>query len=439
MFQPELKELNNGLTVIKVPMQSLRSVTALALIKAGSRFEQEHQYGAAHLLEHLAFKGTQKHPNQLQLAIKLDSVGASSNAFTSKEYTGYYVTAASQHTPLSLEVIKELIFAPLLREEDVAKEKQVVLEEIKMHQDAPDDYIVREFDRLVYQGSGLEHPISGSAESVMSLGRDDLQQFLNTWYGLGNMVLILAGDADYLESRECDQKIKQVFSRQPEEREDHYQEKFKKYLTNNPYGSERLLVKQRQTAQAHFSLGWPSLKRDDPQRYVLSVLSTVLGGNRSSRLFHVIREELGLAYYIFSDVDLYTDGGMLGAKAGVNVERVVEGIEAAIAEFYKIAQGEDPIEDKELAKAKNYLTGKIILSLESSQSVAQYFGLRQLLLNRVEDPDDVIAKVQAVTREEVHTLAGKLFDPKKLRLGVIGPFEEEDRFQKLIQSQITQS
>lgn len=437
MFQPQFSQLETGLTVIKIPMQSLRSVTALSLIKTGSRYEEASQFGTAHFLEHLVFKGTRSYPSQLELAIKLDSVGASSNAFTSKEYTGFYVTAASRHTALGLEIIKELIFAPLLKEEDIAREKPVILEEIKMHQDAPDEFIAQEFERLVYQGSGLEHPISGSEQSVRAVSHTQLQKFLNKWYGLGNMVLILAGDADYLNSRQPDQDIQQIFGLQPEEREDNYQQQLQKYLTDRPYGKSRLLVKQRDTAQAHFSLGWPALKRDDPQRYVLSVLSTVLGGNRSSRLFHEIREQMSLAYYIYSDVDQYTDGGVLGAKAGVNVERVVEAVQAVTAEFYKIARGESPVERQELAKAKNYLTGRVVLSLESSQAVAQYYGLRQLLLDRVEDPDDVIEKIQAVTAKEVQALASRLLKPDKLRLAVIGPFKDEKKFEEVLEKGVS--
>ncbi len=432
MFQPHLNQLDSGLTIIKIPMQSLRSVTVLGLLKTGSRFEDKNQYGMAHFLEHLVFKGTRQYSTQLELAVKLDSVGASSNAFTSKEYTGFYVTAASRHTALALEVIKELIFAPLLREKDIEREKPVILEEIKMHQDAPDEFIAQEFERMVYQGSGLEHPISGSERSVTAANQAQLQHFLNKWYGLENMVLILAGDAECLSTVETDQSIQQIFNRQPAEREGNHQQKLKNYLTDQPYGSQRLLIKHRDTAQAHFALGWPALKRDDPQRYVLSVLSTVLGGNRSSRLFHSIREKMSLAYYIYSDVDQYTDGGILGAKAGVNIERAAEAVQAVAAEFYKIGSAKIPVEEKELAKARNYLTGRVVLSLESSQAVAQYYGLRRLLLDRIEDPDEVIEKIQAVTVEEVQDLASRLLKPEKLRVALIGPFEDKQEFEELL-------
>jgi predicted Zn-dependent peptidase len=433
MFNSQLARLQNGLTVVKVPMESVKSITCLAFVGTGSRFEQEHQQGAAHLLEHLVFRGTKQFPDRRQLAIQLDSVGANSNAFTGKEYTGYFVTAASRHLKLGLKVVKDLIFAPLLRPQDLAQEKQVVLEEIKMYQDAPDDCVAQEFEGMTYAKSGLAHPILGSPQTVAAISSQELKQFLNQWYGLGNMVLVLAGDAELLQSSDCDQLIQQTFKQQPEEREDNYQQKRQQFFKDNPFSQQRLRIIKRPTAQTHFVLGWPALKRNDPQRYVLSVLSTVIGGNRSSRLHQTVREDLGLAYYIYSDVDQYHDAGLLGVSAGVNTERIEEALEVTLQEYYQIAAGELPVKKEELSKAKDYLTGTFTLSLENSLSVARYYGLGYLLRDEFDDPAALIEKIQAVTLDQVHALAQKLLKPEQLRLAVIGPFKDQQKFEHFVQ------
>jgi predicted Zn-dependent peptidase len=194
-----------------------------------------------------------------------------------------------------------------------------------------------------------------------------------------------------------------------------------------------LRVINRSTAQAHFVLGWPALKRNDPQRYVLSVLSTVIGGNRSSRLHQSVREDLGLAYYVYSDVDQYHDAGLLGVSAGVNIERVEKALEVTLQEHYQLAIGKNPITKEELSKAKDYLTGEFILSLENSLSVARYYGLDYLLLDEFDEPETVIEKIQVVTLDQVHALAQKLLKPEQLRLAVIGPFNDQQKFEHFVQ------
>jgi predicted Zn-dependent peptidase len=426
MFNPQTKILQNGLEVITIPLPALKSASALLVVNTGSRFENKSQFGAAHLLEHLVFKGTRAFPTSLELSIALDSVGAISNAFTSKESTGYYVTAASKHLPHSLKILKELIFYPLLREEDVEAEKLVVAEEIRMHHDAPDDFIADEFEQMVYQGSGLGHPISGDLKSVASLSAEKLKSFLNDWYGLENMVLVIAGDAEALSRADFFKEVEAIFDSQPEGRISHYgggaghhQQKRATFLSDNPISGRKLLRHERATEQAHLVLGWPALKRDDPQRYALMVLSTVLGGNRSSRLFDVVREQAGLAYYVYSDVDQYHDGGVFGASAGVNSERVEEAIEVIVAEFNKIADGTQPVTVEELKRAKDYLIGKIFLSLEHSYSVAQQYGLSKTLLGRIEDPDDIIAGIKKVSLKHLQKLAKQIIKKDEARVAVV--------------------
>jgi predicted Zn-dependent peptidase len=472
MFQPQVNQLTTGLKMIRIPMPALKSVTCLVVVNVGSRYEQEQQQGLSHLIEHLVFKGTEKFPSSLQLATTIDSIGANCNAFTSKEYTGFYVTAAADQVELGLTMLQQLLLKPLLKPSALEQEKKVVLEELHMIHDSPSRYISDLFEQLVYQGSGLAHQIVGSESSLQQLSRQQVQGFMHAWYGLGNMTLVLAGDTNTVLAEELLPKVEAIFSQAPSQRQNHGKKELKSYfhdwslpgekglfgqqskesarqklqeparqkleVTEQEPGqsepqSQRLSVEYRQTAQAHFVLGWPTFKRLDPRRYALSVLSTVIGGNRSSRLFHEVRERLGLAYYIWSDVDQYHDIGILGAEGGVNADQVGAGIEATIGQFWQLAQGEKPAQPQEVQQAKDYLVGKTVLSLEDSLSVAKYFALKDVLLNKLEDPDQVLKRIQAVTTEQVNQLAAELVRANQLRLAVIGPFKDQDRFVKIME------
>jgi predicted Zn-dependent peptidase len=432
MFTPAIDQLKSGLKVIKVPMSSLKSVTCMAVVNAGSRYEQPNQQGMAHFLEHLVFKGTKQFPDRLELARKLDSVGADSNAFTSKEYTGYYVTTASDYLAIGLQVIKELLFAPLLKPSDVQHEKKVVIEEIKMVEDTPNHHIANLFEKTTYQGTGLAHDISGPPETVQNFEADQLREFLNSWYGLSNMSLVIAGDAQVVSSRATSQLVQEVFAHTPEERVNHQRKDLQNYFADQVMSNQQLTIEPKETAQAHFVLGWPALERGHPQRYVLSVLSTILGGNRSSRLFNEIREKRGLAYYIWADIDQYHDVGLIGAQGGLNSNKVSEGIEATIDQFWSIARGKSKVSPAEVKEAKDYLTGRMLLGLEDSQSVAKYYGLKDILLDKIEDPDQIVGRIQAVTTDQVNQLAGQLIQPGELRLAIIGDLKGHQKIKDLV-------
>ncbi len=424
MDQYQTRVLDNDLQVITVPLPALRSITALLVVNTGSRYEQPDFYGAAHLLEHVVFKGTEHYPSSLELSIALDSLGAVSNAFTGKESTGYYVTAASRHIQTSLRILKELMFYPLLQPADIEQEKKVVVEEIKMHRDSPGDFIADEFEQMVFKGTGLEHPISGYLSNVRQLNQAKLKSFLDNWYGLDNMVLVLAGDADCLTAKSFMTEVQNIFQDQPEGRADGHAKQRSRFLTDNPISSRKKLVKHRDTQQTHLVLGWPALNRNDPQRYVLKVLATVLGGNRSSRLFDVVREQAGLAYYIYSDVDQYHDGGILGARAGINIRRTEEGIETIIQEFVDLAKGGKPVTPEELERAQQSIVGKILLSLEHSRLVAQQYGLSQILRSQIETPQEIMQGIEQVTLNQVQALAQQLIKPKEVRVALVKADED---------------
>ncbi len=408
-------------------MPGLHSVTSLMLVNSGSRYELKHEFGAAHFLEHLVAKGTAKYPDQLSLTTALDRVGADFNAFTSKEYTGFFVNLASQHFSLSLEVLQQLLLYPKLDPMDLEGEKSVILEEIKLHHDQPLQQLAQLFEQMVFQGSGLSHDISGTNETVNKMQPQTLTDFLNYWYGLSNMTLVLAGDAKLLKAQQTLELVKTFFSQQPVSRKNHQRIKLDQFLQAQPFGQERLIIEQRPIQQASFILGWPAIKRADPRRYALSLLSVVLGGNMSSRLFDQLRTKKGLCYFVNTSVDQYHDGGVFTAQAGVSPAKIEQAIKLTVQEFNDLVSGQKPVTQAELQKAKDYLSGKIYLSLEDSSAVAQFFGLRQLLLGQVSSVKQTLAKIRQVSLNEVQELAQELVQPKQLRLALIGPFSKEQK------------
>lgn len=456
MLNHSLTTLDSGLTVLRVPMPSLESVTVLALCNTGSRYERSSERGIAHFLEHMVFKGTKNYPDAQKLAIAIDQIGADFNAFTSKEYTGYYVKAAAKHVERALSVVSDMLLAPKLRQADIDREKGVIIEEINMYHDTPTAHVQNMFDHLFFAGSGLGYDIIGSKKTVKSLKSQNLTNFLGEWYGLGNIVLVLAGNekvvagdtileqvAEFWGRGESTDKVdvgrflsdrggsgdnlrgdnrateKVVQGVMQEVVQDATKDTTQEATQNT---NQRFGFEYRQTDQTHLALGWPGINRDHADRYALSVLTTVLGGNMSSRLFTEVREKRGLCYYVRCDVDRYHDLGMVGASAGVGPKRIDEALQVIVDEFYKIASGNQPITSKELNNAKEHIIGSMTLSLEDSLIVAQYYGLKKLLLDIVESPATTIEQLQAVGLDDVHRIARHLFEKGKLHLALLGPY-----------------
>lgn len=435
MLKHYLTTLDSGLTVIRIPMASVASATVLVLANTGSRYEQSSQYGIAHFFEHMVFKGTEQYPDAQALAAVVDSVGADFNAFTGKEYTGYYVKAASEHLQLAVEVVSDMIMTPKLRQEDIDREKGVIIEELNMYVDTPARHIGNLFDQMMFSSSGLGHDIIGTKDTINSMTSDDFHGFLNQWYGLGNIVVMVAGDASLVDDPALLTNIETAFNKGDAATRASGKAPVIDQLNEtekSPISDQKLLVEYRKTEQAHFVMGWPGLARTDSDRYALSVLSVILGGNMSSRLFTEVREKRGLCYYVHSDTDMYHNTGVFGASAGVDPSRVEEAIKVSIDQFTGLVTGQgSPISGQEVAKAKAYIAGKLALGLEDSESVAQYFGLKHILEGQIKTPEMVLELIDAVTLEEVQGVAQRLIQPGQLRFGIIGPFKDKSVFEQL--------
>lgn len=428
MINYSLDQLKNGLKVLRIYLP-IESTTCLMLSNTGSRYESEAQFGIAHFLEHMVFKGSKKYPTALNLAEVIDGIGADFNAYTSKEYTGYYVKAASKHLDLALDVLSDMLLASNFKQEDIDREKGVIIEELNMYLDNPARHIGNLFEQMAYQGSGLSHDIIGLKKTIKSFKKQDFLDFTHQWYDLSNMTLVLAGKESALKGAAKLGQVESLFDEKYHARNSGKLAVQARQATfkANPLSTQKLHVEDKQTQQAHFVMAWPGIKRSDERKYAASLLSVILGGNMSSRLFSEIREKRGLAYYVHSDVDQYHDGGVFGVAAGVDLSRIEEALAVTVEQFYTLADGTNKIKAQELQKAKDYLMGSMILGFESSDNVAQFLGLRQLLLGKIESPEEIFDKIKAVSLEEVMTLAKQLFKENELRLAVIGQFSEKQK------------
>ncbi|HSW90049.1 MAG TPA: pitrilysin family protein [Patescibacteria group bacterium] len=431
---PIQKTLSSGLTIILAPME-VQSVSVLAFVGTGSRFETEETSGISHFLEHMVFKGTHKYPTPKVLAETIDRIGAEFNAFTSKEYTGYYVKAASEHANLALDVVSDMLLTPTLKEDDLQREKGVIVEEIHMYEDTPARHIGDVFERLFFSGSTLGRDIIGTENTVRSFSREHFQNHLSRWYGLSNVVVTVSGDSAVVNDALI-AEIERAFSKQSETRTSQATEAIITSITGDPISNgKKIEVAYKDTQQAHFVMAVEGLKRRDSDQYALSVLSTLFGGNMSSRLFTEVREKRGLCYYVRSDEDTYHDAGIFGASAGVDPARVDEAVKVVREELYKLTadSGEGKITDKEVDDAKSHAVGSAILHIEDSLAVAQFYGGHKLLRNELITPQEEIERIRAVTSDDVRRVAKRLLSNSELFFAIIGPYKEEDRFAKLIQ------
>jgi predicted Zn-dependent peptidase len=415
----ERHTLDNGLRVLTANLDHAQSVTCMVMLAAGSRYETSDTNGIAHFSEHMFFKGTQRRPSARDIAGEVDSIGGEFNAFTGKEYTAYYVKCAAEHRDVALDVLADMLRNSRFDAEEIDREKGVIIEEMNMYFDTPRDYIGGVYENLLYGDQPLGWDIIGRKETVRGATRETFMSYLDRWYHPSRMVLGLGGRVgdDILErAQELLGDLPAVETGEPGPVE--------------PYVNGRVRVFTKQSDQAHIVLGVPSYPLEHPDRYALQVLSTVLGGGMSSRLFTEVRERRGLAYYVFGINHSYTDAGSLYTQAGVDINRIDQAVTTIRDELRKIAAEAVPAD--ELEKARNFAKGRFVLQLESPQGLILFGLRREVLEGRAPDLEEVLEGLNAVTGEDVQRVAQDLIRDEKLRLAVIGPFEDADRFEALL-------
>jgi predicted Zn-dependent peptidase len=400
--------LPNGLVVITETMQHVRSVSVGIWVRNGSRREVQAENGLAHFLEHMVFKGTERRSAE-HIAREMDSVGGMLDAFTSKEQICFNAKVLDEHLPIAFDVLADLVLRPKLDSDDVKKERQVVLEEIKMDLDNPEYLLHDLFTRGFWPEHSLGRPILGTPETVRGFDREAVRLRFQDWFAPDHIVVTAAGSITH------EQVLALV-----EKEFGHLKPLVTKEEDPAPTTAAPIqLESKRDLEQVHICVGVPSLPIAHERRFGIAVLNNLLGGGMSSRLFQKIREKQGLAYAVFSELTPYSDAGMLSVYAGTAKETVGQVLDMTIAEFR--AMKESPVSDEELLRAKNHLKGSLMLSLESTSSRMSNLARQELYFHRFSSLDEILASIEAVTREEVQSLAQQFFQPERIAATVLGP------------------
>ena len=413
--------LKNGLRLITVPMKDNPTITVLVMVEAGSKYETKDRSGISHFLEHMFFKGTKRRPKAIDIARELDGIGSEWNAFTSQEFTGYYAKADYRHAEVLLDVVSDIYLHQTLPKPEIEKEKGVIIEEINMYQDLPQRHVQDLFMELLYGDQPAGWNIAGSKETVRAVTREALLEYKEKNYVSGATAVVVAGNFD--EEKIAVSKAKRFGGMNKGQ-------KHPKTKVIEKQTEPQVLVQYKKTDQAHLVLGVRTFDAYSSWNPTLRVLSTILGGGMSSRLFQKLREDMGVGYYVRSGNDSYTDHGFFEIATGVDHTRIDEVIRAVLSELVAVKRGLVPPE--ELKKAKDYVTGNMFLSLESSDSIADFYGYQEVVKRELKTPLEIAELIQKVSAEDIEKVADKIFRPECLNLAIVGPYRGNNRFKPLL-------
>jgi len=413
--------LSNGLRVLTAPLEHAQSVTCYIMLAAGSRYENVANRGIAHFAEHMFFKGTERRPTAKDIALEVDRFGGEFIAFTSKEYTGYYIRCAGEQRDQALDVLVDMIRNSKFDPEELEREKGVIVEEMNMYFDTPRDYVSSVYDELLFGDNPLGWETLGTKETVTGATRDTFLDYISSWYKPARMVVGVAGMTgddllprleDLLgdiEPADTGQPVPSAVERSTE---------------------PRVRIHSKDSDQANVCIGLPSYPLGHPDRYALQLLGTVLGTGMSSRLFLEVRERRGLAYYVYALNSSYTDAGTLVSQAGVDLKRADEAVGVIAQEFKRLA--EERVPDDELEKARALAKGRFVLQTESPNGLLLFGLRREILEGRAAEPAELLAGLDAITVDDVHRVAQDVIGGQGLRLAVIGPFDDAATFERLL-------
>ena len=410
--------LDNGLRVITSTMPHSRSVCLGILVGAGSCYESKEEAGISHFAEHLFFKGTQRRPTSKEITQDIEGVGGIINGGTDKEVTIFWCKVASSHFPIALDVLSDLLLNSRFDNEEIEQERRIISEEINMNMDLPQQRVSMLIDELLWPDQPLGREVIGYKETVSSLAREHLLNYVARRYMPNNTVITIAGN---IQHEEAVAQIEPLFDKWAAG------ELLTGYITNDKQTEARLRIEPRDIEQAHLCLAVHGFSRSHPQRFTLDLLNTVLGGGMSSRLFTEIREHRGLAYDIHSYTEHFLNSGSFGIYAGVDPEKIETAVAAILEELSKIRQG---ITAGELTRAKELSKGRLYLRFEDSQNVALWYGAQEILTQQILDIDDGISIVDAITIHELTEVAKEILTDSGFNLAVTGPIKEEKSYRK---------
>lgn len=402
--------LSNGLRLVIVPMPWLRSVSIAVFVNVGSRYEGRRTAGISHLTEHLMFKGTRSRPKSTYITGELESVGGILNASTDKEVTLYWAKAAAEHLPISIEVISDMLRYSLIRPTDVARERAVIAEELRMIADDPQDWVYVLADEALWPNHAYGREIAGSQETVASFRRRQVLAHIERFYGPNNAVVAVAGGIDVQEAHDL---VERYFSSWAPVRP----------VAPDPappfVGGGIWLLEDKSFEQLNICLAFPGVPRDHPDRPVLEMLTTILGGGASSRLFEQLRERRGLAYDVGASAAHYRDTGSVIVSFGTEPQKGAEALECCVAEIDRLERKR--VQEPELQKAKQFFSGRLWLALEDTNAVAGWFGSQEILQDRVIMPEEAIAAVERVDTDDIRRVARTYLRPDLMRVAAVGP------------------
>ncbi|OGY78594.1 MAG: hypothetical protein A3B74_04400 [Candidatus Kerfeldbacteria bacterium RIFCSPHIGHO2_02_FULL_42_14] len=414
--------LPNGVRIITAPLHETNAVTVLIMFKVGSRYETQSNNGISHFLEHLFFKGTKRRPSTLEISKALDGVGAEYNAFTSKDYTGYYIKLQHQKFELALDILSDILFDSLFLPKEIERERGVIIEEINMYDDNPMANVEEQLERIMYGDHPLGWSIAGPKKTIHKITRPQILTYRRDHYHADNTIITIAGKIPvhtlglvkkYFGGNKFPKKDGVVFQKvQIQQR------------------SLRIKAKYKKTEQYHIALGWPAYHYTHHDLDALKILMTILGGNMSSRLFIGIRERLGLCYFIRGSVSPYEDVGNIVIQAGVDKRRIREAIAAILEEVKKIR--DKGVTKEELNKAVDFIKGKVILELEDSESLASWVVRQEMFHGKILTPSQKFQEYDRLNREDILRVANDIFHPERINLAYIGPERNKKIFENLL-------
>ncbi|RJO59416.1 insulinase family protein [Candidatus Parcubacteria bacterium] len=412
--------LTNGVKVLISPLKETQAVTVMAIVKVGSRYENIKLNGASHFIEHMMFKGTRKRPDTLTLTKELDGIGAEYNAFTAKDHTAYYIKTNRFHVDLALEILSDMLVNSKFDEKELNRERGVIIEEINMYEDNPMVLVEDVLEGGLYGDSPLGRNIAGTKSGIAKMDRREMLRFKDQYYIGPNIWLVIAGRVPP-NIKSLAERYFRLMPKQPSSPIFQRQKKL---------NAKRVHLKFKKTEQVHLIIGGPALPYADRNLTALSVLSTMLGGTMSSRLFIEIRERRGLCYFIRASLSPYQDLGHFQIQAGLDKNRISEAIPAILGELQKMRRGE--FRTEELNRAKEYMKGKFILDLEDSENLAGWLGKQALFLPEIKTVKTRLAEIDQVTSAKVKKLAKTIFQPRRFHLAVIGPYRQERAFLRFL-------
>ncbi len=425
---PQIKKLSNGLNLLTVPMTGAKTTAILVMIATGSKYENRKNSGLSHFLEHMFFKGTDKRPDTLTISSTLDRVGGEYNAFTSKEYTGYWIKVAKQETKLALDVLSDMLLHSKFESEEINREKGVIIEEVNMYLDNPIMRIEDVFEQCLYGDTPAGWDTIGTKENIASFQREDFVNYFKSQYKTSNSFVCVAGDIP----KGAHKLISDFFSSWSKGQAK------PKLPVREKQSSPAIQLEYKKTDQAHLSLGVRTEAYGNKDEFIHKIIATALGGSMSARLFLNLRERNGLCYYVRTGAETYSDSGYLATQAGVPVDKIEKAITIIIEEYKRLTTELMP--DEELKKIKQFITGRILLSLEGPDDIANWYG-RQLVIRAQQPggnkkslmtPNEFLTIIKKISAEDIRRVAQKIFHPKGLNLAVIGPYKNEGQFRKLL-------